>query len=314
MNISFIIPTYNSRNCLDKCIVSVLQETEKGDEILVIDNGSDDDSLVIAKSYTEVVVHSKKDCNVSAVRNFGAIHSENKILAFVDSDCILKTGWRKAVLKTLGDETIHATGCKYEIPPIDANWIEKAWFAQRNYGIVDVNYINSGNFAIKRDVFTQLKGFDERLITGEDTEFCFRLKSSGYRIVSNENAGAIHLGNPKSLVGFFKKQYWHSLGMFGTFKLQKLDKPLFATILFIACTFLSLALLSRSSIIFCFLLNISIPLTASLYRIFQYRLSVSKLLFLFILYYIYFCARSLAFSKLLLDMIFVQKKCHHEFE
>ncbi len=178
MKISFIIPTYNSEKTILLCVESILLQKEETDEIVVVDNGSTDSTLDILKNSKVNNIFIKNNCNISTLRNLGAKQSSGDLLAFIDSDCILKEGWLRNAKLFLVDETIHASGSKVNLPE-NAKWIEKAWFSQRRSGVFRANYINSGNFIIKRDVFDFVKGFDDALVTGEDSELCLRLTERG---------------------------------------------------------------------------------------------------------------------------------------
>ncbi len=88
--ISIIIPVYNASKYLDKCITSILNQTYKNLEILLINDGSTDYSLDICNSYEKkdkrIKVINKKNEGVSKTRNVGIKHSTGDYLMFVDSD------------------------------------------------------------------------------------------------------------------------------------------------------------------------------------------------------------------------------------
>ena len=58
------------------------------------------------------------------------------------------------------------------------------------------------------------------------------MRSAGYRTISDHMVKSIHLGNAKNLIEYFKKETWYGLGMLGTLRYDKFDKPLIATFLF----------------------------------------------------------------------------------
>lgn len=88
--ISFIVPVYNSERYIDKCINSILNQTVGDFEIIIIDDGSKDNSLKKCKKYQSengnVKVFSQKNQGVSVARNNGLIKSTGKWIIFVDSD------------------------------------------------------------------------------------------------------------------------------------------------------------------------------------------------------------------------------------
>lgn len=88
--VSVIVPVYNACSTLKGCIASVLSQTYKNIELLLIDDGSSDDSYRIcrlaAQKDTRVKAFTKQNEGVSKTRNFGICHSKGKYIAFVDSD------------------------------------------------------------------------------------------------------------------------------------------------------------------------------------------------------------------------------------
>lgn len=291
MNLSFIIPVFNSEKTLSKCIQSIQDQINDNDEIIVVDNGSKDNSSKIIEDYRIEKFFVKKNCNVSSVRNFGAEKAEGDIFVFIDSDCFLQINYVKNAKTIMQDETIHASGCKVDIPE-NANWIEKAWFSQRIKGEHEANYINSGNFLIRRKVFENVGGFNDLLITDEDVELCLRLKKLGYKILSSDKLSVIHYGNPKTIRAFFDRELWHSTGMIGSFKVKFFDKPLIATVLFMLLHLIGFSIILTPKFCIGLIMMTIIPALASSFRCIQSKNSI-YFFPLFILYYIYFIARSL---------------------
>ena len=88
--ISIIVPIYNAEEHLDRCVKSILTQTVEDLELLLVDDGSNDNSLNICKEYEKKdqrvrVVH-QENAGVSAARNHGIELAEGKYIGFVDSD------------------------------------------------------------------------------------------------------------------------------------------------------------------------------------------------------------------------------------
>lgn len=93
--VSVIVPVYNVEGYLEKCLDSLVVQSLKDIEIIVVNDGSTDNSLEIAKKYEDkysnvLKVYSKKNGGLSDARNFGLKYAKGKFVAFVDSDDYVK--------------------------------------------------------------------------------------------------------------------------------------------------------------------------------------------------------------------------------
>src|SRR3569832_472641 len=208
--VSIIIPAFNEAKYISGCLNSLknLNYPKERYEIIVVDNGSTDETVSISRSFTDKV-YLIPGVNVSSLRNFGAQKGNGEIYAFIDADCLADAQWiRNAVSFLEGQGCI--TGSKCQVP-LNSGWVEKTWFSQRENEVTEVPYINSGNLIVPANIFKSINGFNESLVTGEDYEFCLRAKRIT-KVISNDNIRVIHLGNPKTLRQFLKREMWHGLG------------------------------------------------------------------------------------------------------
>lgn len=88
--VSIIVPVYNTYNYLNKCLESLVNQTLSDIEIIVVNDGSPDDSEGIikeyAKKYSSIKYYKKKNGGLSSARNFGIKHATGEYIGFVDSD------------------------------------------------------------------------------------------------------------------------------------------------------------------------------------------------------------------------------------
>lgn len=231
MEITFIIPVLNGEKYISQCIESIKSEMSSSDEIIVVDNGSTDRTIRIVESFGSIRLLILPGLTVSALRNRGASHSNKSLLAFIDADCVLCEGWRRQVEDIISDESVHATGSLYDIPD-DAVWIERAWFSQKITVKAHARYIVSGNLVVKKNVFNDLKGFDEALVSDEDCDFGERLNAAGYYMLEDPEIRVIHLGNPKSLKAFYQKEAWHATSVLAAKSSEIFNRPTIMSILF----------------------------------------------------------------------------------
>jgi len=307
---SVIVPVFNSKDHLRACMDSILAEMDhcREAELIVLDNGSDDGSYdILQNEYGgRAVIQQLPGITVAALRNHGAALSEGDFLCFIDSDCIMGPGYFEralSVLRTGAD----ATGSKYELPQMP-HWIEKAWYeihARRQDG--PVNYINSGNFVIKRHVFSAVGGFDETLIGTEDAELCLRLSQSGFRIYEAHAVRVVHLGADKSLRVFFRKTAWRSLGMFGLLKSTWMTMPFFITFAHLLLCICAVAILVLAPVSLITRLAIGIvlvnlaPTATVMYRGWRIKHFYAPFTAI-LLYHVYFLARVYGMCKLVFSL------------
>ena len=88
--ISIVVPVYNTSKFLDKCIKSILNQTYKNLEIIIVNDGSTDDSLNKIKEYEKIderiIIIDKKNGGLSSARNIGIKNSSGEYILNVDSD------------------------------------------------------------------------------------------------------------------------------------------------------------------------------------------------------------------------------------
>jgi glycosyltransferase involved in cell wall biosynthesis len=113
--ITFIIPVRNDEARLARCLASIAGNAQAACEILVIDNGSIDGSVAVARRAGATAIELPY-ATVAEMRNTGAKAAQGACLAFVDADHILDAGWVTAALETLEDENVTAAGAPYDHP------------------------------------------------------------------------------------------------------------------------------------------------------------------------------------------------------
>lgn len=105
---SVIIPIYNSCDCLNRCIASIVNQSFKNYELLLIDDGSTDGSEIIcdeyALKYDRINVFHKQNGGVSSARNLGLAKARGKFIIFVDSDDEVETDFLSVIQNYLNDD------------------------------------------------------------------------------------------------------------------------------------------------------------------------------------------------------------------
>jgi glycosyltransferase involved in cell wall biosynthesis len=207
-SLSFVIPVRNDALNLDRCLASIKRNEGADDlEIVVVDNGSEDDSRTVAMRHGARVLRLP-GLRVSELRNRGVAASRASVIAFIDADHEIAPFWIAAALSRLEEPGVGAVGAPYSPPP-DGTWVQRVYDRLRQHGeLRDVEWLGSGNLAVRRDVFEALGGFDSTLEASEDVDFCTRLRRAGFRIVADPSLESIHFGDPATLAGLLRSELW----------------------------------------------------------------------------------------------------------
>lgn len=114
-DVSIIVPIYNAENYLDKCIESLLNQTKKEIEIILINDGSTDNSEKIIKSYKDKRIKYFKNENqgIGKTRNFGIEKATGKYLMFVDSDDYIDKNMAKLMFDKAFSNSLDMVVCDY---------------------------------------------------------------------------------------------------------------------------------------------------------------------------------------------------------
>jgi len=208
--VSVIIPVRNDARRLDLCLASIAASAYPADryEIIVADNGSTDNSRQVARARgARVVVFP--DIRVSEVRNQAARAARGQVLAFVDADHVLEPDWLPFAIESLSKPDAAAVGAAY-YAPADGTWVQRMYdsFRTRAEGVLQVDWLGSGSLAVWREVFEKVAGFDSRLETCEDVDFCQRLRRNGFGLWSDNRLRSTHLGDPRTIRALFFGELW----------------------------------------------------------------------------------------------------------
>ena len=221
--ISVIIPTYNRANYITKAINSVLSQSYKDYEIIVVDDGSTDNTCQIIKNYnTKITYIFQENKGPSAARNLGILHANGKYISFLDSDDI----WKKHKLRVQIDTII-------KNPDIKINYTQEIWI--RNGIRINQKKIHSkhdgwifeqclplciispSSVIIHREIFNKTGLFDENLIVCEDYDLWLRI-SADYPIKYIEKPLIIKYGGHSDQLSH---QFW-GMDRFRVRALQKI--------------------------------------------------------------------------------------------
>jgi GT2 family glycosyltransferase len=208
-SVSFVIPVRNDAARLADCLRAIRALGSSDDvEIVVADNGSTDDSAEVAQRAGARVL-SLPDLRVGEVRNRAADVARGDILAFVDADNEIGAEWMAAALDALRDLEVGAAGAPYRSPS-PATWVQRSYDGLRRHpmGRESVDWLGSGNMALRRSAFREVGGFDASLETCEDVDLCRKLRARGYALIADRRMTSVHHGDPETLSEVFFGELW----------------------------------------------------------------------------------------------------------
>lgn len=115
--ISVIVPVYNVENYVEQCLQSIIAQTYKNIEIVVVDDGSTDSSGeicdLLAETDSRIAVYHKSNGGISAARNDGVDKSNGEYIAFIDSDDIIAPTYLEYLYKLLTDNDADISCCSF---------------------------------------------------------------------------------------------------------------------------------------------------------------------------------------------------------
>jgi len=215
MKISFLIPAFNAESTLEEAVNSILnQKAESPKELIIIDDGSRDNTLGVAKKlkekYPDIKLIEKKNGGEASALNAGLEKVSGDFVALVEADVKLEEGWLGKVLKEFDkSEVMGAGGCL--VTSRDEPWIARiAGYEVENKFVTKERYpkhITSANAIYRLEVFEEVGKFDEKLLNASlDSDVNSRLIDRGYKLAYVKDAKALHHYKP-TFLRYLKRQY-----------------------------------------------------------------------------------------------------------
>ncbi|MCJ7653002.1 MAG: glycosyltransferase family 2 protein [Actinobacteria bacterium] len=228
--VSIVIVLYNSSDCIGHCISSLASLEYRPFELIMVDNGSSDDSARLARARAR---KEGLDCLVSflgrnrgfaAAVNHGISLSSGEVILPLNPDAEVYPETAGALVQALGEPEVGIAGCKVYNP--DRETIQQAggyimdnglaWaygVNEKDCGQYDtpayVACVTGAAFAVRRDVLDRVGLLDPGSfpVYFEETDLCLRARRAGYRVVYVPTARIIH--HESVTLGKFTKRYYY---------------------------------------------------------------------------------------------------------
>jgi GT2 family glycosyltransferase len=198
--LTVVIPVYNGGPQLERCLDALLASDFSDYEIVVVDDGSTDDSASLARARGVPVLQHGARSGPAAARNLGASHARGSIVLFLDADVVVRRDTLarlSAHFRALGvaavfgsyDDAPEAVGFVSQYKNLQHHFVH-----QQSSAMAETFWAGCG--AIRRKAFAAVGGFDERKYRRpsiEDIELGYRLRRKDFKIVLDQELQVTHL-------------------------------------------------------------------------------------------------------------------------
>lgn len=189
---SVIIPTFNRASLLSRAINSVLSQSFTDYEIIIVDDGSTDEtkSIIDLKFKSSVHYVYQKNSGVCSARNHGAKLAIGEYLIFLDSDDWLSNNCLQLYFNAISSESVLLVLGTINFFNTDTNKVKT--IVPKNKGTYYSHGL-PGSFALQRNVFLKVGGYDENLVYSENSDLFYRLRNENFismhQVALSLNAG-----------------------------------------------------------------------------------------------------------------------------
>jgi O-antigen biosynthesis protein len=182
--VSVVVCTYNGGRTLEQCLRSLEQLDYPDYEVIVVDDGSTDDTPEIISRFPGIRAVKQPNRGLSVARNVGLEMASGKIVAYTDSDCFADPDWLTLLVAQLERSGAAAVGGPNLTP--EDGWLAACVAAspgQPTHVLESdqvAEHIPGCNMAIRREALLEINGFDPLYRkAGDDVDVCWRLQQAG---------------------------------------------------------------------------------------------------------------------------------------
>lgn len=199
--VSVIIPTYNRLEWIGECLDSVLAQTYRHVEIIVVDDGSGDGTaewIRRQEKYASVVVREQKNSGASNARNNAIKIANGELIVFIDSDDMLMPNHVETAVEKFAETPNLGLFC-CDSTMIDSEgkvlFDGKTWHqnlseiknleVKTGFRVLEDVFMSSNcfpGFTLRKEVFDKLGGFIQEIFPGDDYDLALRVAGSEYKV------------------------------------------------------------------------------------------------------------------------------------
>jgi cellulose synthase/poly-beta-1,6-N-acetylglucosamine synthase-like glycosyltransferase len=232
--VSIVIPVYNARKTLVKCLDAISKLDYPDYEVIVVDDGSTDGSAELCEAYWNVRVIRLDRGGPSRARNAGIEAARGELTAFTDGDCIVDRQWLRELAKGFQSPEIAGVGGDQKSPDDETptgrtiqDFFKAIGFMtgyiKTRAQMTETDHNPSCNSVYPKALLQGLGGFNESLWPGEDVDLDYRIRRLGYKLMYNPAAVVGHY-RPDDYRGLWRmmQRYgacqFHLIRMYGPFR------------------------------------------------------------------------------------------------
>lgn len=209
IGVSIIIPAYNAQKTIKDCLDSVVNQDWQGKlEVILVDDGSKDDTVPIASKYKNIKIIRLENGGAARATNIGIMAAKYDIVVSVDSDALIEKNWLNKIIPVFKDKRVAAVAGVSKTA--NTTIIGKIMGFDAEHRLLnsnsDTNHLYTMNTAYRKDVLVSIGMFDEKMRIGYDVDISRRIISAGFKMVLKKDAFCKHYWRD-DLRGYLKQQY-----------------------------------------------------------------------------------------------------------
>lgn len=185
MKVSLICTVMNEEESIKELLDSVVKQTRKPNEFILVDGGSTDKTVEAIKKYKKklpIKVIVKKGANIAQGRNIGFKNAKYPIVATVDGGTILDKNWVKNIVKNIEKKGFDvSSGCFIAKPENEFEEVVNELLYPKPEKLPEDWCPSSRSAAYRKKAWEAVGGYPEELYTAEDSLFNYRIKKAGFK-------------------------------------------------------------------------------------------------------------------------------------
>lgn len=232
-SLTFIIPAYNEADTIAKTIERLLAVNWPRKKIIVVDDGSKDETAKIAKRYEKdgIFLLRQKNAGKAAALNHALKHVDTELIACMDADSYPDVDYLKNMVGYFKNKRVAVVTPAIKTLAAKSMWAKIQWveylfqiYLRKIFSLFETQYVAPGPGSVYRTaVLKEVGGFDTTSMV-EDMEVAFKMIDAGYQLRNSVNAD-VFTEIPQTLKGFYNqrvrwyrgylqtmKKYWHMVG------------------------------------------------------------------------------------------------------